>query len=178
MGAALLAASVAQAVPIVGANIFVQTDGEVIATYRGNSAAYSNDLYLVSPDSYPSLIFNNHASSIGATVNLGTFTAGTELVFMLYVNNTSTAYYTGDASRNPDGYAHARVDSAYGPNETLVEFEDLYGGPFVFNDLSFSFTNVGSAPPPASGVPDGASTLPLVGLALLGLGFLRRQRAA
>lgn len=179
VGAALLAASVAQAVPVVGANIYVQSDGEVIATYRGNSASYSNDLYLHSPSGFPGIIFNNHASPIGSSVSLGFFTAGTELIFRLYVNNTGTSYYTGDASRNPDGSAHARVDTAYATNETLVEFEDLLNGPFAFNDLSFSFTNVGSAPPPpTNSVPDTASTLSLLGVVLAGLGCLRRKRTA
>ena len=67
-GFVLLGATVAQAVPIVGAKIIVQTDGEVVATYRGNSASYSNDLYLSSPVA-SSLIFNNHASAIGSTVS-------------------------------------------------------------------------------------------------------------
>lgn len=176
-GFVLLGATVAQAVPIVGAKIIVQTDGEVVATYRGNSASYSNDLYLYSPNSYSSLIFNNHASSIGSTVNLGFFSAGTELIFKLYVNNTGNTFYTGDGSLNGDGYAHARVDEAYAVGESLVEFEDLYNGPFEFNDLSFSFTNVGTTQvPPSNGVPDAATTLPLIGLALAGLVAVRKSR--
>jgi hypothetical protein len=36
------------------------------------------------------------------------------------------------------------------PATTLVSFEDLYDGPFHFNDLSFSFTNTGSLQCPYS----------------------------
>ena len=64
----------------------IASGGAVVATYEGNSAGYSNDLLLglFSLD----VIFNNHASSVGSTVNLGSFTAGTELIFRLRVNNT------------------------------------------------------------------------------------------
>jgi hypothetical protein len=33
------------------------------------------------------------------------------------------------------------VQADWQVNESLVSFEDLFNGPFVFNDLSFSFTS-------------------------------------
>ena len=165
-------ASIAQAAPIIGAHVVVATDGEVIATYRGNSAAYSNDLYLSAPANGIGIIFNNHASPVGSSKSLGFFTAGTELIFKLHVNNTGYDYYTGAASRNPDGQFHARVDGTWSATETLVEFEDLFNGPFHFNDLSFSFTNVAAT----TSVPDAASTLGLLAGALAGLAWVRRAR--
>ena len=81
--------------------------GNIIAKYQGNSAAYSNDLYLEGFG----FVFNNHTSLVGSTVDLGNFSAGTELVFRLFVNNTGYSYFTGPASRNPDGQIHARVQS-------------------------------------------------------------------
>ncbi len=131
---------------VIGALVTVQSDGEVIATYRGNSASYSNDLYLASPAGpfSTNFIFNNHAAPINSTVDLGFFTAGTELKFRLHVNNTGDDWFTGPGSRNSDGLPHARITDLWTPTETLVEFEDLRGTPegdHGFNDLSFSFTN-------------------------------------
>ena len=98
--------SIAQpaAAAIIGGSVIVQNTGEVVATYRGNSAQFSNDLYLDSPDGFfrTSIIFNNHASPIGSSVSLGSFTAGTELIFHLHVNDTGNDWFTGPAARNDD----------------------------------------------------------------------------
>lgn len=144
--------------------------GEIIATYEGNSAAYSNDLYLENTGQF---IFNNQASPVGSTVNLGSFAPGTELIFRLYVNNTANSFFTGLASRNPDGQAHARVEAGWMPDTTLVSFEDLLNGPFDYNDLSFSFTNTFSAP---GAVPEPSTwAMMILGFGAVG-GVLRRRR--
>ena len=173
-GAALmLCAATTQALPIAapgteGLKVIVNGSGHVFATYQGNTAAYSNDLMLDG-----NLIFNNHATPVGTTVDLGFFTAGTELVFQLYVHNTGWTYSTGAASGNPDGHAHARVQADWQPGETLVSFEDLFNGAFDFNDLSFSFTNTTSGP---ISVPEPKPlALMLVGFGLVGL-MVRRRR--
>jgi len=138
-----------------GIEIIVNTSEPVIATYQGNSANYSNDLYLLLDSSgQPGddgilsndlFIFNNHRSPVGAKQEIGTFQIGTKLIFRLYVNNTGINFYTGPAKRNPDNHTHARVQGDWKHNEALVSFEDLYNGGtqgFHYNDLSFSFTNV------------------------------------
>jgi hypothetical protein len=176
-------ATVANAFPIAasgeGAVVLVGGTSDIIATYQGNSAAFSNDLYLMwdgaagKPGDDGDLsndvfIFNNHLAVVGSTVNLGAFALGTELEFRLHVNDTGDDFFTGPASRNPDSHAHARVQANWEPNTTLVSFEDLFSGPFDFNDLSFSFTNtVSSVPEPA--------TLALFGLGLLGLASAKRK---
>lgn len=129
-----------------GLRVIVSGTDDIIATYRGNSAAYSNDLYL-DYQGRSTFIFNNHNSPVGSKKNLGSFPYGTELIFRIHVNNTGFNYFTGYPSRNPDGHAHARVEENWQPNETLVSFEDLYRGPFNYNDLSFSFTNTMTKPP-------------------------------
>ncbi len=161
---AVSAAASAQA----GANLFVGQTGHVYATYLGTTAAYSNDLYLDSPSDGLGIIFNNQNSAVGAVVDLGSFTAGTELIFRLHVNNTGDDFYSGDASRNPDGSAHALVDFDYSPTATAVYFEDLYGGPYEYNDLGFSFTNLRATPT----VPGPLAAAPFA------LGLLRRRRKA
>lgn len=131
-------ASTGKALPII-----VSGDGDVIATFQGATpdTYYSNDLYLELPKE-SRFLFNNKTSPKGSTVNLGSFSLGTELKFRLHVKNTNTDYYTGEANRNPDGKAHARVQTNWKRNEALVSFEDSTD--FRYNDLSFSFTNVSS----------------------------------
>jgi hypothetical protein len=173
------------AIPIEGAPIIVATDGHVIATFQGRSpgTVFSNDLYLESPSGFSGIIFNNFSSTVGSTVDLGFFTAGTELIFRLDVNPGpglsfyDRDFYSGPGSRNPDGLAHTRVDDEWMSGQTLVEWEDLFGAPegsAGFNDLFFSFTNVRSTPPPT--VPDGGSTVALMGLAMIALiGWARKR---
>ncbi|HEX5489615.1 MAG TPA: PEP-CTERM sorting domain-containing protein [Rhodanobacteraceae bacterium] len=175
VGAALvLFAMTAHAFPIAapgteGLKVIVSGTDHVIATYEGNSAAYSNDLLLNGV-----FIFNNHTTPVGTSVDLGSFAPGTELVFQLHVNNTGYDFYTGPDSRNPDSHAHARVQADWEPGTTLVSFEDLFNGPFEYNDLSFSFTNTTSSATP---VPEPSPLLlMLAGIGLIGL-MVRLRRA-
>ena len=180
---AIAVPSKAVALPVEGAPIIVATDGDVMAQYLGTTTAFNSDLYLVSPaGAYVPVIFNNYDSPIGLLVDLGSFTAGTELIFKLHVNTTGDDFYSGDPSRNPDNKAHARVDDAFSVVQTLVEFEDQLGAPEGsqgFNDLKFAFSNVRSTLPqlpPPIGVPDGGSTMALLGLSVTALfGFFRRM---
>ena len=174
----------ALALPIEGAPIIVASDGEVVAQYLGTTTTANSDLYLVSPaGAYVPVIFNNYDSPIGLLVDLGSFTAGTELIFKLHVNTTLNDFYSGDPSRNPDGKAHARVDDALSPIQTLVEFEEQFGAPEGsqgFNDLKFAFSNVRSTLPQLPspiGVPDGGSTMALLSLSVTALlGCFRRMK--
>jgi hypothetical protein len=172
------AALTAQAFPIAapgseGFVVYVASTGEVTARYEGNSADFSNDLYLENTGAF---VFNNHASAVGSEVVLGSFAAGTELLFRLRVNDTGQDFFTGAASRNPDANPHARVQSDWEPGRALVSFEDLFNGPFDYNDLSFSFTNTAGAidPPP---IPEpGTYALMLAGLAATAFVARRRRK--
>lgn len=160
----------AHATSVLGAKVIVASDGNVVATYLGHTADYSNDLYLDAPANGLGIIFNNHTTPVGTTMDLGYFTAGTELLFRIHVNNTEYDFFTGDGSLNPDQIPHAFVNDAYTPTETYVGFEDLFGGgDRDYDDVKFTFTNV------AASTPDASSTLPLLGTSLIGLAALARR---
>ncbi|RXK54803.1 VPDSG-CTERM sorting domain-containing protein [Oleiharenicola lentus] len=170
-----LAIPSAHAVPILGGSVVVENDGEVVAKFLGHTAGYTNLLFLSSPGNILGTIFNNQVTPVGSTMSLGNFTAGTELIFGIYVQNTGYTYYSGPANRNPDGLVHAVVDDAYSPTETYVGFEDLFGGGDMdYDDLNFSFTNVkGTTQPP--GVPDSGATALLSAMGLVALFAIRKS---
>ena len=156
--------------PVIGASV-ITNGGDVKATFISvpgeASAFYYAYLYVEpllpgNPDySNPgggtgethNFIFVNHGSTAGQVVDLGTFPAGTELVFHVVADISGRPFgpgpyldwYTGPASRNADGFAHAWVDGAYtGPyGGTAVGFEDLAGlGAANYQDILYTFTNV------------------------------------
>ncbi len=182
LAAALLAAPLAaSAFPIAmagteGLTVLAGGGGNIVATYQGNSASYSNNLYLVTDDGIDNndiFIFNNHGTPVGSTFDLGSFATGSELVFRLQVTNTGRDYYTGAASRNPDNNFHARAQENWALGTTLVSFEDLLGGPFDYNDLSFTFTNTVTTDPVVVPVP---APVLLLGIGLAGMFAARRRR--
>ena len=146
----------------------MQNSGHVIATFVGSNAAFDNLLLLTSSPNNQGVIFEGHVSPFGTTVDLGVFNAGTELIFEIN-NQTGGLFFTSPANGNPDNVAHAIVDHQFAPGQTLVVFEDLFGGgDFDFDDMQFTLSNV------TRGVPDGSCTALMLGSAILVLMFLRR----
>ena len=131
----------AQAVPITEQTL-VATGGNVIVTFVSNGAGFTSELFLDGPlGEGLGAIFNNYRTDEGTSVDLGSFAAGTELIFKLMVKQTGDVFYTGLGSRNADGIGHAAIEE--GEGQLLVGFEDLFGGgDFDYNDLVFAFTNV------------------------------------
>jgi hypothetical protein len=156
--------------PVIGASV-IATGGDVKATFisvPGEASAFYYDYVYVEPllpgnpdysnggsgtGETHNFIFVNHGSTAGQVVDLGTFPAGTELVFHVVADTSGRPFgpgpyldwYTGPASRNADGFAHAWVDGAYtGPyGGTAVGFEDQAGlGDAGYEDLLYTFTNV------------------------------------
>jgi hypothetical protein len=77
---------------------------------------------------------------VGRVVQLGSFPAGTELVFGIKVVDTGYTYKIGAAARNPDGIEHAFVQADPDANTARVRFEDLFGGgDRSFTDTVFTF---------------------------------------
>ena len=145
------------------ANAVLTNSDRLTLTYEGTAATYSNDLYLMR-DSFGAntddgdltndlFLFNNHSSAVGSTFDIDNITAGSEMLFRLYVHDTDYNFYSGQRTRNIDRRVHAMFQSDWKPGYSLVSFEDLYGTPqygLGYNDLSFSFRNTrtGDIPEP------------------------------
>ncbi|MCX2979643.1 DUF4114 domain-containing protein [Halieaceae bacterium IMCC14734] len=166
-------------IDILGGQLLVVDTGTVTATFLGSDAGYFNTLFLATPNSgTPTAIFNKNTSA-GSTANLGSFDAGTELIFRLFVRNTGNNFYTGDINRNPDQLAHAKATTSLvnGGYITRVGFEDLWGGGDEdYNDFEFLLSNVVDPPSPPTQVSE-PPLLPLVALGMLGVYWKRRKVA-
>lgn len=152
----------------MASSLFVASTGEVVLTFLSKSAAYSDDLFL---EGSPTRILNNQTAISGQTFSLGSFQAGTELVFRLFVNNTGYSFYNGEAENNPDNKFHAGYKQLRG-GSIAVGFEDIFnGGDRDYNDMIFSVSNVTTISP----VPEPeAYALMLIGLLML-VGVSRRK---
>lgn len=108
---------------LIGGNLLADDEGQdVIVTCVSKGGGYTHQLYLDNTNT-----FICDSADVGTQVNLGTFPAGTELIFRLDVLNSGYSYYTGAAERNPDSEIHVRIDSTESGTYRFG-FEDLYGG--------------------------------------------------
>jgi hypothetical protein len=92
----------------------------------GLSAIFESDLALSTPSNGLGDFFDNYTAGLRySIVDLGTFAAGTELIFRLKVNDTQTStirnYFSGAASRNPDNLPHSTVIQLTNNDITAIE---------------------------------------------------------
>ena len=92
-----------------GTSLFA-TGTDVWVKFFGADASFTSQLLFVCDlsSSCQQLVFqNNDPSVVGQEIQIAhTFTVGQEVIFKLFVTNTGDTWYTGDASRNSDGFAH------------------------------------------------------------------------
>jgi hypothetical protein len=175
--------------------------GPITAYFVGESAGYGSMIGLSvngGAVAFSSFGLQNHTGAGGTTSTpygtqfvMGNVTAGDVLRFVLAVdtgnyNGPATAgdvdyYLNSDASLNPLGENHV-YSYAYGgdlsgiPAGTYIGFEDISPLGAVnndrdYNDHQFVFAGVRGT----ANVPDGGFTLGMLGLALAGLGLMRRR---
>jgi hypothetical protein len=182
-----LAPRTSQAQALPGTSLYATGD-PIWVKFVSYEAQYRNDLYFFayvgqSPSNAQYLFTNQTATPGSETQVLGTFGAGQEIVFGIYVYDQGRGryytYYSGSASNNPDGVGHVQLwkiaDGRYG---IRVGFEDLYGGGDQdYNDLIFEVSGVTHmvTPEPVTIVLLGSG---LMGLGGAGLARRRRREAA
>jgi hypothetical protein len=198
------AATSVRAVPIPYADIgvansttytFVATgSGPITAYFVGQDAYYGSRIGLSINGATPtSFGLQNHTPApnpaYGTSFVMGYVKAGDVLRFVLAVNEDDGGgpmpwwgadyFLNSDASRNPNGANHI-YSSAYAgdsiiPAGTYVGFEDV--SPLGDSDRDYNDHQFVFAGPGLHSVPEGGTTLTLMGVAVLGLVALRRWLA-
>ncbi|MDX6576357.1 MAG: hypothetical protein QOE96_2310 [Blastocatellia bacterium] len=99
-------------------------------------AAFTDEIWLFNAGQTRLLATNRQ---VGTVVDVGTFNSGTELVFGIRVLDTGQIFRMGPGYRNPDRYAHDKVQCL--ADGVKVLFEDNLGlGDKDFDDAVFKIT--------------------------------------
>ena len=174
---AAVSASSSQAITISGGALYADANEQILLTFDHSDAAHYDLMLLSSPVEMTT--FNNRTSVSGQSMNLGSFNAGTELVFRLDVtekSGQSYSWFSGNSGRNTDNTDHIQF-TQIGANTWRIGWEDLslfdsgYDGDY--NDLIVTITGV-----QCPVVPEPA-TVALVGIGagLIGAFSRRRRRS-
>jgi hypothetical protein len=163
--------------------------GDVIGYFGGSGASFDEKVGLLDNGVLTSAGYglDDHTTAVGASFDFGMVTAGDTLVFVDDVISEGGFVYS-DPSLNvpydaPGVTNHNHVYStsalagqvfAGSPAGTYVGFEDLPfpGSDYYYFDDTFVFTDVSTT---TTGVPDGASTMALLGVGVAALFLLRRR---
>ncbi len=114
--------------------VILATDACIAVVAQGGDAGYTNQFWLEAPGT-PSFLGITNLSTVGTTIPVGTFTAGTELALSIHVTDTGHVFQTGPAYNNPGNLVHVAVAPGTGDLLFTVWFEDsLNGGDRDFND--------------------------------------------
>ena len=198
----------------VGASVYKAGSDDIFVKYIGEQALFTNDLYFyLTLPSTGEFLLRNDITSQGDEVDVtgsSSLAAGSEAIFGICAElsglsapgtdcETMHNYFTGDNSRNPDGFFHATVwtreaylaGCALAPDQCsanitdllsdpdfnlVVGFEDSFDGTIDhdYNDLVFAVRGATVTPEPV--------TMSLLATGLAGMGgasvFRRRRKKA
>jgi len=161
-------------------------DGPIDAYFFGSSADFGSDIGLIVNNITENIFgLQNHASYYGQPLQLsiGNVNQGDVLEFELRVSTVSgngppplSYSLFSNPIDNADGMQHIYSAPWFGDNTipagTYVAFEDISpigNSDLDYNDHQFIFRNIQTT------VPDGGTTVFLLGFGLLGLGFLKQR---
>lgn len=156
--------------PVLGGALYY-AGGDIEVKVQPASAGYTSELGLYKGTARKQLIATNRETNKVVTITAAQlsqygFAKGDELVFGIFVTNTSTTYYMGAGTRNPDAIAHANLTAD--AKGATVGFEDLFGGGDRDYDDNVFFFSGGIAPtpppppPPPNSAPDCSKAKPSV----------------
>lgn len=155
------------------------TSGDIIAYFAGSGASYDEQVGMLVNGVPTGVVgLDDHTSSIGQSLDLGSVSAGDTITFFDDVYSTNETWYS-NAALNSDGGNHVYSTSVTAgqvysgsPAGTYVGFEDetFPGSDFNYYDDTFVFTNVStSVPEPA------VWAMMLIGVAGVGASLRRRH---
>jgi len=108
--------------PITDDDVVMPIDGKVSAKFYSKGTPFENEFILYRPESKS--VFKASNQNLGKTFDVGTYAAGTRLVFGLKTPN-GTTFYT-DSSLNSDAKDHV-FKLPLGDLKCQLRWEDLYG---------------------------------------------------
>lgn len=149
------------------------TGGVVDVYFVGADSVFLDDLMYGA-----SVVFNNQTSFPGFIKSLGSFPAGVELVFDLFVADLPQTWSIGPAFRNPDNNVHSVVglwgsDGLISLDGVYLSWTDLAPGG-NYDDLQTVLTGAVIVPTTA-GIPE-PGTFTLVSAGFIGAGVVQWRR--
>ena len=165
--------------------------GDIFVQYLGSDAAFASVMFMwVGPEiPFDDFLFNNYGTPLGTVVDVQdtNLPIGAELLFTLCVTTTpgegatcpAATYQVSNGMVGGGVWMKVWTAADYSTEigldltgyEYVVGFEDMtQGSDFDYNDAVFAIRGVSTVPEPL--------TVTLVATGLVGIGAIRRQRAA
>jgi hypothetical protein len=111
-----------EVIPVSNEDVVLSKNSRVVARLAAKNTPSNNQLWLYRPEEKK--LFDSIKENVGKSFEVGSFPAGTRLVFALKTQDGNT-YYT-DSNLNQDARAHV-LKAAVGSSKCQLRWEDRYG---------------------------------------------------